>query len=233
MGTLKNGLPARYGDVLRDRFQRSVAVGLRPGLHILDVGSGAHPSVSPARRPSDCRYVGLDVDAGELERAPAGIYDEVVVADLAERLQRLEGQFDVATVFHVLEHVRPLQRALENLRVYLRPGGSLVAMLSGAFAAFALANRVLPDTIGKALMERLMARDPETVFHAHYDGCWYGALERALAPWSRAEIVPIYQGAEYFNFALPLRRAYLAYENWAARRGHLNLATHYLVEAVR
>jgi hypothetical protein len=78
-----------------------------------------------------------------------------------------------------------------------------------------------------------MARDPETVFHAHYDRCWYGALERTLAPWSRAEIVPIYQGAEYFNFALPLRGAYVAYENWAAGRGHLNLATHYLVEAVR
>ena len=156
-----------------------------------------------------------------------------MIADAAERLPDLEGKFDLVTGFHVLEHVRPLTGALDNLRAYLRPGGRLVAMLSGAFAAFALANRLLPDRIGKAAMKRLMGRDPETVFHAYYDGCWYGALERSLAPWSHAEIVPIFQGAEYFNFSPPLRRTYLAYENWAARGRHLNLATHYLVEASR
>jgi len=233
MDALTNGLPARYGDVPRARFERAVALGLRPGLSILDVGSGRRPSLPTDRRPDGCRYVALDLDRIELERAPHGAYDELVVADVVQRLRDLEERFDLVAGFHVLEHVRPLVTALENLRAYLRPGGRLVAMLSGAFAAFALANRLLPDTIGKVVMDRLMDRDPETVFHAYYDRCWYSALERSLRPWARVEIAASFQGAEYFNFALPARRAYVAYENWASRGGHLNLATHYLVEAVR
>ena len=55
MDALRAGLPARYGDVLRERFERTVAVTLQPGLQILDVGSGAWPSVAPASRPGGCR----------------------------------------------------------------------------------------------------------------------------------------------------------------------------------
>jgi SAM-dependent methyltransferase len=226
-------LPARYLDGWRWRFERAALLAPRPQPRILDVGCGPLPSLLPERRPERCRYVALDVSRKELGAAPPGSFDDIVVADVVDWVPELEGRFDLVLGYHVFEHVKPVAWALANLRGYLRPGGKLVALVSGAFAVFALANRALPDRLGQTLMRRLMARDPETVFHAYYDACWYGALERMLAPWSEVEIVPMYQGAEYFNFSPALRSLYVHYENWAARGDHRNLATHYLVEAVR
>jgi SAM-dependent methyltransferase len=226
-------LPERYREPLRERFEARAAEGLAPGVQILDVGSGPRPALPPHLRPERCRYVALDVSAEELAAAPTGSFDEILIRSVTEHMPELDGCFDLVLSYHAFEHVKPLSRAVDNLRGYLRPGGRLVAMLSGSFSAFALANRVLPDRLGRALMERLIARDPETVFHSYYDGCWHGALERMLTPWSRVEIVPVYGGAEYFNFSPLLRRLYLRFENWAEREGHRNLATHYLLEAIR
>ena len=41
--------------------------------------------------------------------------------------------------------------------------------------------------------------------------------------------IPVYLGASYFNFSLALRDVYVAYENWSARTGRADLATHYLI----
>jgi SAM-dependent methyltransferase len=225
-------LPERYGRLWRiETLRARVAPALVPDVRVLEVGPGPRPMIPRTERPSGCRYVALDLLADELAAAQ-GAYDDVVIEDVVRRVPHLEGQFDLIVSWQVLEHVTPIDRALENLRAYLRPGGQLVAVISGAFAAFSLVNRVLPERVGVAAMERLLGRDPDTVFHAHYDRCWYGALERLLSGWARAEIVPWYLGALYFSFSPALLRAYLAYEEWARTREHRNLATHYLIDAI-
>ena len=228
-----SALPERYAEPWREAFEARAAAGLGAGAQVLDLGGGLRAAIPPERRPPRCRYVGLDLSAEELGSAPAGSYDELWVRDAVEPVPELAERFDLVVSWHALEHLKPLERVLENVRSYLKPGGRLLATLSGAFAAFALLNRVLPDRAGKALMARLLGRDPGTVFHSHYDRCWYGALEPLLAPWSRAEIIPLYRGAEYFNFSPLVRRLYVRYEDWAAHGLHRNLATHYLVDAIR
>lgn len=47
------------------------------------------------------------------------------------------------------------------------------------------------------------------------------------------DITPRFLGARYLRFARPLQRAYLVYEDWAARHDRGDLATHYLVVARR
>ncbi len=226
-------IPARYDRHPADLFAAAVAAQLRPGLDILDVGSGRRPALEPAARPSGSRYAGLDLSAAELERAPAGSYTDVVVSDITVRVPALEGGFDLVLSWQVLEHVRHLDRALENLHAYLRPGGRMIAVLSGRFSAFGLLNAVLPGKLGAALMRRLLRRDPETVFPAYYDGCYAGALSGLLARWSSAAITPLFQGGSYFNFSPRLRAAYFVYEDWACGSGRANLATHYLIVARR
>jgi SAM-dependent methyltransferase len=206
---------------------------LRPGVRILDVGSGRRPAVPIGRRPPGCVYVGLDISLDELRSAPPGSYDEMLAGDVVQFRSELEGRFDLAVSWQVLEHVKPLDAALENVRQYLVPGGVLVAQLSGKFSAFALLNQVVPHRVAVWAMRRLLGRDSRTVFPAHYDGCWYGALRRMTTGWSAVEIRSRYAGAGYFGFLPPLQRLYLVYENWAARRGHRNLATHYLIHARR
>jgi SAM-dependent methyltransferase len=202
-------------------------------MRILDLGSGRRPGVPPEKRPRNCEYVGLDVSRQELEAAPPASYDRLVVADIVEPRAELEGAFDLVISFQVLEHVKPLPRALANARTYLKPGGTFVSQLSGRYAAFAILNRIIPDRAGVLAMRSLMGRAPETVFPAHYDRCWYDALKRDMQGWSEVEVIPRFLGGGYFSSIRPLERLYYLFEDWAVRGDHKNLATHYLVIARR
>jgi SAM-dependent methyltransferase len=226
-------LPSRYGAGWRDPFDVAVRRHLRPGLRVLDLGAGAVPVIPPHARPVGCTYAGFDIDPAELEKAPRGSYDEEIVADATEFLPRLENQFDLIVSWQVLEHVPSLQDTLENCYRYLRPNGAFVALFSGRFAAFAIVNRVIPARIGEFAMQRLLGRDPETMFHAFYDRTWYAAVVPLLEKWTRWELVPLYLGAGYFAFNRLLHDAYLTFENWAARTGRVNLATYYVLAAER
>ena len=227
------GLPSRYKVPWPDLFETRVRSSLASGVRVLDVGAGSRPTIAPEDRPASCFYAAIDVSRPELERASAGSYDTIWEHDVAEYLPSLVQQFDLIVSWDVLEHVRPLGVAIENLRSYLRPGGRLIAQFSGAFSVFAVANRILPRRVKKALLSTLLARDPATTFSAFYDHCSYRGLTELSAGWSQADIVPLYHGADYFNFSKILQQAYLRYENWALAKDHRNLATHYLVDVVR
>lgn len=226
-------LPPRYAGTWRDTFDARMHARLRPGLRILDVGAGSAPALPPGLRPAGCRYVGLDIVGAELEAAPDGGYDEWVVADARDRVPSLEERFDLVLSFQVLEHVKPLAAAVENMRAYLVPGGHLVAQLSGSFSVSGIANQLVPRPVALWLLRRLLDRPSETVFPAYYDHCWEGALKRMLAPWSSAEVVPEWWRAGYFAFSPTLRAACIGYEEWARLARRVNLAPYYVLDAAR
>ena len=227
----KVSLPERYAQPWREPFDARVAPSLVLGVRILDIGCGRQPTILPAQRLAGCHYVGLDLSLTELAKAPAGSYDEVWESNVAQRVPELEGRFDLVVSWQVLEHVKPLDKAVENLRAYLRPGSRLVALLSGTFSAFGLINQGVPQHLGVWAMRRLLRRDPTTIFPAYYHRCWYSALKRMFSTWHEAEVVALYRGAGYFGFSPFLQRVYLKYEEWAWCGGYHNLATHYLVNA--
>ncbi len=223
----------RYLEPWGEEFWASVNAALEPGSSVLDLGGGRRPTIAPDDRPADCHYVGFDVAGEELELAPDGAYDETVIGDAATYLPALENRFDLIVSWQVLEHVADLEAAAAALRRYLRPGGSLVALLSGRHAAYAIANRLLPDTVGRGIVSRLMRRDLDEVFPAHYDLCDARGLRRAFAPWEALDVVPLWRGADYFEPFPRLRSLYIRYEDWAIGRSLDNLATHYAVRARR
>ena len=226
--------PERYERELREpAFLVAVRAALAPGMTVLDVGAGAQPSLAVGERPDGCFWVGQDIVGAELCKAPAGSYDDRSVGSITEHDPALEGRFDLVVARFVFEHVRPLPDAIENLRTYLRPGGRLVALLSGRWSVFALANQVVPARLARLAMQRSLGRDPDTVFPAHYDGCWHSRLRRTLAGWGAAEVQPHFCGAGYFQFSRPLTAGYVALEEIAVRRGWDDLATYYLIDAVR
>src|SRR4051794_16405678 len=95
--------PARYQTLWRQPFDDQVRARLRPGITVLDVGSGRTPTISPADRPARTTYVGLDLSRDELLRAGPGAYDHVVVGDLAIRAQELVNTVDLAVSWQVFE----------------------------------------------------------------------------------------------------------------------------------
>jgi SAM-dependent methyltransferase len=223
-------LPARYGYRMQDVFLARVRPLLLPGIKILDVGAGRSPTLAPPDRPPGCRYLGLDVSAEELAAAGPGAYDATYVHDIVEPLEEL-CDVDLIVSWQVLEHVSSLERALSNLREMLRPGGTLVAQLSGSFAAFALAARVMPHRLRVKVMARYLGHAEELKFPTHYDRCNARAIATLLRDWESSEIVPYFRGAPYFSMSRPLQRLYLGYEDFIASRSWNSLATHYLVVA--
>jgi|1185.fasta_scaffold87660_2 SAM-dependent methyltransferase len=225
-------LPLRYQRKLEYSFHERIDAALQPGMKILDVGSGRLPCRAPNVRPSDCHYVGLDISAAELAAAAPGSYDECVVADIAgPRDERLVGQFDLVVSFQVLEHVRPLDVALHNMHAYLRPGGRLVAQMSGTFAPFSLLGKVVPERPKVWLLSTLLDREPAEIFPAHYDRCYATALRRMTEGWGEVDVVPLHRGASYLHFSKLLRACYLVYERTLTRRGLDDLAAYFIVEA--
>jgi hypothetical protein len=51
--------------------------------------------------------------------------------------------------------------------------------------------------------------------------------------WREVDIEPYYTGGGYLTFSDLVFRLYLSYENWVERNDHRNLASHYIVRAVR
>jgi SAM-dependent methyltransferase len=226
-------LPERYRDDWIAPFLEFAAPKLTPGCRVLDFGAGANPSIPIELRPDDCTYVGLDVVREELERAPAGSYDELVVGDIADHPEGLGGDFDLIVSWQVMEHVASMKRSLDGIHEALAPGGIFVSQFSGSNAWFARANRILPERFTEWAMHRLLGREPDSVFHAEYDRCDATRLHELLGSWSEYEIVSRYRGATYLAFSALAGRMYLPYENWAERKGHDDLATHYLIRAVK
>ena len=228
-------LPVRYETDLWDkRFQAHVDAQLRPGIAILDIGSGRRPTIAAERRPPDVRYVGLDIDGDELTAAGTGAYDDTVAVPVEERVASLEGRFDLAVSFFAFEHVRSTAAALENVRSYLKPGGTFIAQFAGAWSPFSIVNRIVPGRLAQAFLKRAHERDPESVFPARYDRCRYSALTELLdGAWSEYEVRPLFTGAGYVLFSRLLTAAYMTYEEWAYRGDHCDLAPYYLIHARR
>lgn len=224
-------LPARYQEEWGKDFWDRINAALHPGTAVLDVGAGRRPTISIEERPSDIEYVGLDVSLPELEAAPPGSYDEIVAIDVHELAPALVGRFELIVMWQVLEHFRDLRLAASIIRQYAKPGGLLVAHLSGRNAVYSIANRILPDRVANRTASLLMRRPLETVFPAHYDHCDAKGLAEVFAQWRSVEVIPFWRGADYFQRLGPLRGLYVRYEDWTVARAMDNLATHYTLAA--
>lgn len=228
-------LPARYALPWQQPFLDCIAHELVPGARVLDVGSGARPAVAVRQRPPDVHYVGLDISGEELRRAPAGAYDELIVADISQPLPELTHRFDLVLSWQTLEHVSSMRGALASQEGALVPGGRLLAMLTGAWSVQALVARVVPYQLSRRVQAHLLGVAAEDKFPTRYDSCSLRALSRLLdaGSWSTWEITPFYKSGGYLRFSRPIQRAYLHYENWAARGPRPALATHFLLDARR
>lgn len=231
-------LPPRYVAGLdrlhRFRFDEAVEGVLQPGMAVLDAGSGRTPAVGPSRRPREVHYVGFDIDEGELDAAPETAYDERHVGDVTRFVPELADRFDVVLSMFLLEHVRPLDAALDNMRQYLKPGGVMIAQLAGGRSPAALLNRAIPHQAARValrLIDGLRRSSSQGAFPSEYDRCTYHQIAAMMDGWSSITITPQHTGAIYFSFSPVVLKAYLALEQQTLHR--VDGATWYLIVATR
>jgi ubiquinone/menaquinone biosynthesis C-methylase UbiE len=104
-------------------------LGLAPGMHVLDVGSGLGGPARYFAEAHRCRVTGIDLTeefvrvAAELTRR-CGLSDPVSFRQgSALELPFAAGTFDAATLIHVGMNIEDKARLFENVRRALKPGG--------------------------------------------------------------------------------------------------------------
>jgi len=138
---------------------------------VLEVGSGANPSLSPAevdRR--GLRYTTNDRLASELAKADPA-YDTLLL-DMAtaspDELPR--AAFDLVFSRMVNEHVVNGERYHRNIFHLLRPGGVTAHCFSTLYALPFVLNRLLPEQLTGRMLDVFNSRDryQHDKFAAHY-----------------------------------------------------------------
>lgn len=96
-------------------------ISLRPGDRVLEVGCGqGHLTRALAARGID--IIGVDSNPRAAEVAGNGIVRHMA----AEALEFEDATFDFVIAVHAIEHIPPLEKALEQVARVLKPGGEAV-----------------------------------------------------------------------------------------------------------
>ncbi len=206
-------LPARFRvDGNRDFIDRVAPTYLRPGITLYDVGGGKQPFLEVRRKQElGIRVVGLDIDAGELGRAPAGAYDETICEDVTR--YRGRGDADLVVCQALLEHVPDTEAALEAIASMLKPGGIALLFVPSRHAWYARLNLLLPQTWKQRLLFTVFpAARTQQGFPVWYDRCTprdMRALARRVG--LRVKALHVYYKSAYFSFCFPLHALWRAW----------------------
>ncbi len=206
-------LPSHFRIDGSKSFREEVAWNhIRPGMSIYDVGGGKHPFVDRAKKAElGLRVTGLDVDAGELEQAPAGCYDGVCCCDISE--YRGCGDADLVICQATLEHVHDNTKAIAAIASVVRPGGTVAIFAPSRHAAYARLNVLLPQKITRKMLDFVCPSNQGSHgFRAYYDRCSIRELT-ALGRQNGLEVVEIhpYYLSGYFGTFFP---AYVTWRLW-------------------
>ena len=199
-------LPAPFRVDGNTDFQRTFAPSyLRADTTVYDVGGGKQPFVSPEEKQRlRLRIVGIDISREELDRAPAGAYDDVIAEDIARF--RGAGDADLVICQAVLEHVKDVQGAFRAIASSLRPGGVACVFVPSRNAVFARLNLVLPQNVKNFLLFSVFpgARAAQG-FPSFYNRCTPRDFER-LAEENGLEVAAAkyYYLSRYFTFLAPV-----------------------------
>jgi 2-polyprenyl-6-hydroxyphenyl methylase/3-demethylubiquinone-9 3-methyltransferase len=165
-------LPAELTvDGYSDFASSVVPAYLEKGQVVYDVGGGKRPYVS-ARQKADLglTVVGIDIAQDELDRAPQGIYDRTICADIG-RL-RGEGDADLLICLAVLEHVRDVAAGLDSIASCLKPGGRALIFVPSRNAPFARLNLLVPEGLKRRVLYFVFPQSRgHQGFPSYYDRC--------------------------------------------------------------
>jgi 2-polyprenyl-3-methyl-5-hydroxy-6-metoxy-1,4-benzoquinol methylase len=138
--------------------QRLVLSQKSPPARLLDMGCASGFFVAKASE-AGFDAMGADASSWMIERARARVPGAKFEVGTIESL-KLDAEFDVITLWDVLEHVHSPRQVLERLRDFLKPGGLLMMSMPNSASWVA---RVLGPRWMLLLREHLWYFSPETI----------------------------------------------------------------------
>jgi 2-polyprenyl-6-hydroxyphenyl methylase/3-demethylubiquinone-9 3-methyltransferase len=143
---------------------------LQPNLKIYDVGGGQWPYISEkVKAELQLKVCGLDIDQNELNKAPAGAYDEVICTDITKYEGKEDADFVICQA--VLEHVRDVDRAFAAIASILKPGGRAAIFVPSRNAVYARLNLLLPQNFKKKMLYAIYPHQVGGGFPSFYNRC--------------------------------------------------------------
>jgi 2-polyprenyl-6-hydroxyphenyl methylase/3-demethylubiquinone-9 3-methyltransferase len=122
------------------------------------------------KRRLGIKLIGMDIDGEEFKKAPSGLYDHTIVADITS--YRFDNVADLVVCKSTLEHVSDTAAALATMARLLRPGGTLLLFAPSRNALYARLNLLLPETLKLWLLSTFMQAQADHLgFPARYDRC--------------------------------------------------------------
>jgi demethylmenaquinone methyltransferase / 2-methoxy-6-polyprenyl-1,4-benzoquinol methylase len=119
-----------FGSGQRYRREALVRAGLRPGMRVLDVGTGtgllAREIGGVTGAPH--RIVGLDPSCSMLSVCRKAAATLALVQGIGERLPIADESFDFVAMGYALRHVADLDRAFSEYRRVLKPAGRVLLL---------------------------------------------------------------------------------------------------------
>ena len=206
-------LSRRFDTFLPEKFQMDGQAHFREqfapphipgGALVYDVGGGKHPLHSREEKVlRGLHVVGLDIDEGELTRAPTGAYDATIRADITEYRGREDA--DVVICQALLEHVADTKSAFAGLASILKKDGVALLFTPSKNALYARVNRVIPEKLKRGLLRQVYPElAGKTGFPGHYHRCTLPEFEEMARGASFAVVQKrAYYSSEYFSFFAP------------------------------
>jgi demethylmenaquinone methyltransferase/2-methoxy-6-polyprenyl-1,4-benzoquinol methylase len=154
-----------FGQERRWRRAVSAALGLAPGMRVLDLAAGTGASSVPFVE-AGAVAVACDFSPGMLEVGQRTHPQLTFVAGDALRLPFADGSFDAASISFGLRNVADVRGALVELHRVTRPGGRLVVLETSQPPA-ALLRRMNGVYTGHVmpLLARLFSSDPSSYIY--------------------------------------------------------------------
>lgn len=175
------------------------------GALVYEVGGGKHPLHSAQEKERrGLRVVGLDIDGGELMRAPRGAYDETIRADITRYLGREDA--DVVICQTMLEHVSNTPAAFTGLASILQKGGVALLFTPSKNSLYARVNQLIPERLKSKLLRLLY---PELAEKSGFPGRYHHCTLSEFEEMARGQGLGVvqkraYYYSEYFSFFAPL-----------------------------
>ncbi|MFO7952549.1 MAG: methyltransferase domain-containing protein [Bacillota bacterium] len=185
---------------------------LKAGQVVYDIGGGKRPYLNhEAKKRLKAYVVGFDISEEELSRAPGGIYDKIICADISCFTGNREA--DLVICQSLLEHVKDVDAAISTMSGILKTGGLALVFVPSRNALYARLNRLLPQGLKNKMLSLVNPKMKDKLgFPAYYDRCTPKEL-KALAKEHNFLVVEeyYYYNSLYFYFFFPF---YLLWRLW-------------------